>query len=73
MTGSGLRAQLHAVVVPRPGQRPTLLALKQWSAERLPPSMVLDAAHVVTELPRTANGKKDRARMARQVADAAAP
>lgn len=73
VTGSGLRAQLHAVVVPRPGQRPTLLALKQWSAERLPPSMVLDAVHVVPELPRTANGKKDRARMARQVGDAAAP
>lgn len=63
--GEGIRATLHAVIVGRDGgARISLLGLKKWSAERLPPYMVPDAAHFVDELPRTANGKKDRGRIA---------
>lgn len=68
VVGAGLEAALHVVVVPRVGGRPTLLGLKQWSAERLPSYMVLDALHVVRELPRTANGKRDRRAMERRIA-----
>lgn len=66
--GSGLEATLHAVVTPaEPEARVSLLSLKGWSADRLPSYMVLDSLHVVDELARTANGKKDRASMARQI------
>jgi amino acid adenylation domain-containing protein len=67
VVGTGLETALHAVVVARPGRTPSLLKLKQWSAERLPSYMVLDALHVVDELPRTPNGKKDRRLMASRI------
>jgi len=60
VVGSGLEARLHAVVVPADGERLRLVALKQFSAQRLPPYMVIDALHTVNDLPLTPNGKTDR-------------
>ncbi|MGH3719498.1 MAG: amino acid adenylation domain-containing protein [Pseudonocardiaceae bacterium] len=65
--GDGLEARLHAVVVPRGERGPSLLALKRLCAERLPTYMTVDAVHTVTELPRTANGKIDRAGLTDQI------
>nr|AHA12086.1 amino acid adenyltransferase [Streptomyces sp. CNH287] len=68
VVGEGMRAALHAVLVGKdPGKPVSLLGLKQWSAERLPSYMVLDTAHFVDELPRTANGKTDRRRIAQSI------
>ncbi len=68
VVGSGLEAALHAVVTKRaPDARVSLLGLKEFSAARLPSYMIVDALHVVDELPRTLNGKKDRMRMARDI------
>lgn len=70
VVGSDLDAAIHAVVAKkRPDSPVSLLGLKEWSAQRLPSYMILDAVHVVDELPRTENGKKDRKRMARDIAD----
>lgn len=63
VVGSGLEAELHAVVVPSPGQRPSLLTVKRCCAERLPTYMIIDRLHVRGDLPRTPNGKIDRARL----------
>ncbi|GAA4832469.1 D-alanine--poly(phosphoribitol) ligase [Saccharopolyspora rosea] len=65
VSGSGLDSRLHAVVVPAPGVRPGLLALKRHCAELLPPYLVVDTLRVVDELPRNANGKLDRAALPR--------
>ncbi|MGI5455112.1 amino acid adenylation domain-containing protein [Streptomyces sp. CA-249302] len=59
--GSGLDARLHAIVVGRDGRRPGLLDVKRHCAQRLPGYMLVDTLQVVDELPRTANGKTDRA------------
>jgi clorobiocin biosynthesis protein CloN4 len=61
VAGSGMDARIHAVVVPADGQRPTTLALKAQCAAQLPKYMIIDAVRVVPALPRTANGKVDRA------------
>jgi clorobiocin biosynthesis protein CloN4 len=61
VTGSGLEARLHAVIVPEPGTRPSLLRLKRRCAERLPLYMVVDVLHLVDAIPITPNGKKNRA------------
>ncbi|MEV5833573.1 amino acid adenylation domain-containing protein [Nocardia sp. NPDC052112] len=62
--GTGIDARLHAVVIARDdAQRPTLLALKSHCAARLPTYMIVDTLSVVDELPRTANGKLDRAEL----------
>lgn len=61
VAGSGLDARLHAVIVPEPGARPSLLRLKRRCAEQLPLYMVVDELHLVDAIPITANGKKDRA------------
>ncbi len=65
VTGSGLDARIHAVVVPVDGSRPTTLGLKARCAAHLPAYMVIDAMRLVAELPRTANGKVDRAALTR--------
>ncbi|MFI0480123.1 amino acid adenylation domain-containing protein [Actinomadura sp. 9N215] len=62
-TGSGVDSRLVAFVVPRPGESPGVLDLKRHSAQRLPRHMIPDETHIVPELPRTANGKVDRARL----------
>jgi clorobiocin biosynthesis protein CloN4 len=64
VTGTGVEARLHAFVLPRPGNRPGALELRQHSAERLPRYMIPDHLHFLTEFPRTGNGKVDRARLA---------
>jgi clorobiocin biosynthesis protein CloN4 len=61
VAGTGLAARIHAVVVPVDGRRPTTLELKAQCAAHLPTYMVIDAMRPVAELPRTANGKVDRA------------
>ncbi|MFI6338857.1 AMP-binding protein [Streptomyces sp. NPDC050535] len=69
VVGSGLEAALHAVVTrTHPESYVSLLGLKEWSAQRLPSYMILDALHVVDELPRTGNGKRDRRRMVQNIA-----
>jgi amino acid adenylation domain-containing protein len=62
--GNGLDGALEAFVVARPGAEPGALSLKRHSAERLPPYMIADRFHLVAELPRTPNGKVDRAALA---------
>ncbi|MEU8206887.1 amino acid adenylation domain-containing protein [Streptosporangium sp. NPDC049046] len=59
--GEGADARLHAFVVPVRDRTPGVLSLKRHSAERLPPYMIADEFHFVGELPRTRNGKIDRA------------
>jgi len=67
VVGDGLEARLHAVVVPRGEQGPSLLALKRLCAERLPTYMIIDAVHTVSDLPRTANGKIHRVGLADKI------
>lgn len=65
VAGTGLDARLEVFVVPRGGRpAPGVLSLKRHAAERLPPYMVADAFHFVACLPRTRNGKVDRAALA---------
>jgi acyl-coenzyme A synthetase/AMP-(fatty) acid ligase len=59
--GVGMAARIQAVVVARPGPRPTLIQLKRHCADQLPAYMIIDELRLVDELPRTANGKTDRA------------
>jgi len=70
VTGDGLQARLHAVLTVPDGAPPSLLTVKRWCADRLPPYMVVDAVHVVAELPLTANGKTDRARLRAAIEEA---
>ncbi|GAA4656474.1 D-alanine--poly(phosphoribitol) ligase [Streptomyces chumphonensis] len=67
VVGVGLEAELHAVVVPAPGERPSLLHVKRCCAERLPTYMIIDRLHLQEDLPRTANGKLDRPLMTTQI------
>lgn len=60
LTGSGLQARLHAVVVPHAELRPNLLDIKKCCAERLPAYMIIDDLHLLDQLPYTPNGKVDR-------------
>jgi amino acid adenylation domain-containing protein len=61
--GDGLDSRLVAVVVARPGASPDLLEIKRWCAVHLPRHMIVHGLHVLTELPRTRNGKVDRREM----------
>ncbi len=62
VVGDGLDARLHAVLVPTSeADSPNLLTLKRHCASRLPTYMLVDAVHPASELPRTPNGKYDRA------------
>ncbi|GGO95514.1 amino acid adenylation domain-containing protein [Wenjunlia tyrosinilytica] len=63
VVGTGLEAQLHAFTVPSESGRPSLLAVKRCCAERLPTYMIIDKLHILDDLPRTANGKTDRAKL----------
>ncbi|MFI6468601.1 amino acid adenylation domain-containing protein [Streptomyces sp. NPDC050528] len=69
VTGTGLAARIHAVVVPVDGHRPTTLGLKAHCAAELPTYMVIDAMRLVAELPRTTNGKVDRAALTKLCED----
>jgi amino acid adenylation domain-containing protein len=63
--GEGLTARLFAFLLPRAAQAgdtkpPSLIALKQHCAARLPRSMIVDVVRWLPEMPRTGNGKIDR-------------
>jgi len=66
--GDGLNGRLVAYLVGEAeggSPRPSLIALKQHCAARLPRSMIVDAVRWLPELPRTGNGKVDRATLTR--------
>lgn len=72
VAGEGLAARLVAYVVAeevRAGKPPSLIALKQHCAARLPRSMIIDAVRWLPEMPRTGNGKVDRLALKRWAAD----
>lgn len=60
--GEGLEAQLVAFLV-APDRRPSLLALKEHCAARLPRYMIVDKAVFVESMPKTPNGKIDRRKL----------
>lgn len=64
VTGHGVDARLAAFVVPGPGRRPGPLTLRSHCAKRLPRYMLADVLRLLPELPRTRNGKVDRAALA---------
>ena len=55
------RARLVAYVVPAPGARPTVEALRAAATEALPATLVPSAVVLLDALPLTASGKLDRA------------
>jgi amino acid adenylation domain-containing protein len=64
VTGAGLEARLVAWAALADGaSRPSLLALKERCAQRLPRPMIVDEVRWLEALPRTGNGKVDRARL----------
>jgi amino acid adenylation domain-containing protein len=66
------RKRLVAYVVPRWLPAPSANELREFVASKLPQFMVPAAVTAITEIPLTANGKVDRATLARGRADAAA-
>lgn len=64
VVGTGIDARLTAFVVAKPGRPPGILGLKRHCAQRLPRYLVADDIRVVAALPRTRNGKVDRAALA---------
>jgi amino acid adenylation domain-containing protein len=67
VVGQGMDSRLVAFVVPKPDRRPGVLALRSHCARRLPRYMLADTLRLVPELPRTRNGKVDRAALAAQL------
>ncbi|HWO22079.1 MAG TPA: amino acid adenylation domain-containing protein [Kofleriaceae bacterium] len=68
LAGTGEEARIVAFIVAHVahvahGAPPTLLELKKHCAERLPRYMIVDKMRVLSELPRTRNGKVDRLRL----------
>lgn len=72
VVGAGPDARLHAFVVPGTGHAPGLAELRRHCARFLPPYMAVDTVHTVATLPRTANGKVDRAALAADLKTATA-
>ena len=62
--GEGLDRRLAAFVVPRESPPPTLIQLKTFGAKSLPAYMLVDRVVGLAALPRTPNGKVDRAALA---------
>ena len=64
VTGEGLSATLVAFLAQKDAtageRRPSLIAIKQHCADRLPRSMIPDQVRWLPSLPRTGNGKVDR-------------
>jgi len=73
VTGEGMSARLVAYLAGQDGdgerRRPSLIAMKQHCAARLPRSMIVDAVRWLPELPRTGNGKVDRLTLRRWAAE----
>jgi acyl-coenzyme A synthetase/AMP-(fatty) acid ligase len=67
-SGSGPEARLVAYVLAA-GAPPSILDVKRHCAERLPRYMIVDRLQVVTQLPRTQNGKIDRVLLAQREQD----
>lgn len=63
VVGTGIDAKLVAVVARRPDESLSLIRLKEHCAKRLPRHMIIDSLVPVERLPRTRNGKIDRARV----------
>ena len=62
--GEAMSARLVAFLIHKgDGKPPSLIALKQHCAGRLPRSMIVDAVRWLPEMPRTGNGKIDRRRL----------
>lgn len=60
VVGSGIDANLVAFLSGTAGDKPTIIELKQFIAQRLPRYMIVDRVTWLDQLPRTANGKLDR-------------
>jgi L-proline---[L-prolyl-carrier protein] ligase len=65
LSGSGPDARLVALIVLEPDEDMPLLELKRHCAERLPRYMIVHQCRVIDALPRTGNGKIDRASLGR--------
>ncbi len=64
VAGAGVEARLVAFAAVAAGaRRPSLLALKERCARKLPRPMIVDEVRWLEALPRTGNGKIDRARL----------
>lgn len=59
VTGEGRAAQLVAFLVPRGGERPSLLALKRHCADFLPTATLVDRVVWLDAMPLTSTGKRD--------------
>lgn len=71
VTGAGVEARLTAVAVGDPAEaRPTLLEVKRHCADRLPRYMIVDRLRWLDALPRSANGKIDRKKIAQDLEEA---
>ena len=70
VAGEGLSATLVAFLVQKDAEakRPSLIAIKQHCADRLPRSMIPDQVRWLPALPRTGNGKVDRLELKRLTA-----
>ncbi len=61
VVGQEMQARLTAFLVPaHPDRQPSLLEMKHYCAQRLPRYMIIDTICILSELPRTRNGKVDR-------------
>ncbi len=72
VSGEGLAATLVAFLAqkdPAAGRPPSLIAIKQHCADRLPRSMIPDSVRWLPALPRTGNGKVDRLELKRLAAE----
>ncbi len=64
VAGAGVETRLVAFAALAAGaRRPSLLALKERCARKLPRQMIVDEVRWLDALPRTGNGKVDRARL----------
>lgn len=70
--GAGLDSAIDVFVLPRRGASPSALGLKRHCARTLPPYLIADGVHIVSGLPRTTNGKIDRAALVRSATREAA-
>ena len=60
VAGADVKARLVAYISCDRGEPPSLLAIKQHCADRLPPYMIVHKLRVMPSLPRTSNGKINR-------------
>jgi clorobiocin biosynthesis protein CloN4 len=64
ITGDGADSRLVAHVACWPGASPGVVSIRRHGAGRLPPYMIPDEIRFVPSIPRTPNGKVDRAALA---------